>query len=702
MNPPATLRHLILAAGTFLAAQLPAHSATFTLHEAGIAELTAAMDAGVISSAELTALYVNRYLAYDRHGPRLNAIPVFNPAVFTEAAAADAARARGQFAPLLGVPYTVKDSYKVQGLTVASGSPAFASLVANEDAFVVGRLRAAGAIVLGKTNMPPMAAGGMQPGVYGRAESPYNPLYLASARSSGSSNGAGVATTVNLGAFGMGEETVSSGRAPTSYNSLVGYTPSRGVLSIRGNWPLFADRDVVVPMTRSMGDLLHVLDVIMVTDPVRTGDLWLEQTVVKIPAPESIRPASLLKLAPASLKGRRFAAPTSFIGKDPTSNFFNYQLRPSVAALWEKTVADLRAAGAEVVEVELPLIANYFEDRPGVKTFVERGIMPAAWWNSTDRSKQLDSTHLWNIYLEQFLQACKDPRFPSFAAVDATLIFPAPPGSVEEKRNGPYSKSWITRRETIVKGLPPAAELPDYAAYLQGLETIRKLEFEDWLKANRFDAVIFPAVADLGKADLDYNEASYVHSISPGVGRGQTERMMRHLGIPSITLPMGILTDIGMPVGVTLMGPAYADIDLLKLGLSIEATAKRRQPPALAIPLADETITYDPATVLPPSRRSETAPPLISIDPVRLANGNAVGVEYTLRGQVTDASALRDVRVYVNGHKTRVQFTATTWTARLTGEDWLRWGATHSATVVVVAVDAHGNAGVAHTLLPSL
>lgn len=154
------------------AAPTPAAPAVFRLHEAGVAELLLALDSGVLSSVELAVLYANRQLAYDRHGPRLHSTPVLNPDFFAEAAAADARRARGESASLLGIPYTVKDSYKVRGLTVASGSPAFAGLIANEDAFVVERLRAAGAIVLGKTNMPPMAAGGMQPGVYGRAESP--------------------------------------------------------------------------------------------------------------------------------------------------------------------------------------------------------------------------------------------------------------------------------------------------------------------------------------------------------------------------------------------------------------------------------------------------------------------------------------------------------------------------------------------------
>ena len=168
-----------------------------------------------------------------------------------------------------GIPYTAKDSYLAEGLTAAAGSPAFEHLVAQRDAFTIERLRGAGAVLLGLTNMPPMANGGMQRGVYGRAESPYNAEYLTAAFGSGSSNGSGTATAASFAAFGLGEETWSSGRAPASNNALCAYTPSRGVISVRGNWPLVPTMDVVVPHTRTMADLLVVLDVIVADAAVR-------------------------------------------------------------------------------------------------------------------------------------------------------------------------------------------------------------------------------------------------------------------------------------------------------------------------------------------------------------------------------------------------------------------------------------------------
>ena len=245
-------------------------------------------------------------------------MPVLNPDALAEARASDERRAAGKtLGPLDGIPYTAKDSYKVRGLTVAAGSPAFEHLVASDDAFTIERLRAAGAVLIGLTNMPPMANGGMQRGVYGRAESPYNADYLTSAFGSGSSNGSGTATAASFAAFGLAEETWSSGRAPASNNALVAYTPSRGVISVRGNWPLVPTMDVVVPHARTMADLFAVLEVIVVDDTQTRGDFWRVQPWVAIPAASEVRPTSYVSLRSADgLRGRRIGVPRMYINRD--------------------------------------------------------------------------------------------------------------------------------------------------------------------------------------------------------------------------------------------------------------------------------------------------------------------------------------------------------------------------------------------------
>src|SRR3712207_4446998 len=274
--------------------------ARFDVVEATIAELRAALDSGAVTAVELAQAHLARIDAYDppETETKLNAVVVRNPEALADAAEADARRARGEsLGPLDGIPYTAKDSYLVRGLTAASGSPAFASLVAQRDAFTVERLRAAGAVCLGKTNMPPMANGGMQRGVYGRAESPYNANFLTAPFASGSSNGSGTATAASFAAFGLGEETWSSGRGPASNSGLCAYTPSRGVISVRGNWPLVPTMDVVVPHARTMADLLEVLDVVVADDEQTRGDFWRTQQWVTLLRPSEVRPESYVALA---------------------------------------------------------------------------------------------------------------------------------------------------------------------------------------------------------------------------------------------------------------------------------------------------------------------------------------------------------------------------------------------------------------------
>ena len=279
--------------------------------EATVSDLADALSRGQTNSVELVVKSLLRVAKYDRRSTLLNSIPIINKDVFAAAQASDQRRASGHpLGPLDGIPCTVKDSYKMAGMTLAAGSPAFEHLVANEDAFTVAKIKEAGGVILGRTNMPPMAAGGMQRGVYGRAESPYNAEYLTAAFASGSSNGSATATAASFGVFGMGEETISSGRSPASNNGLIAYTPSRGILSIRGNWPLFPTCDVVVPHARTMTDMFALLDVIAVKDDKTTCDFWREQPFIELPEVDNVRPASYQDLSEVdALAGKKIAVP---------------------------------------------------------------------------------------------------------------------------------------------------------------------------------------------------------------------------------------------------------------------------------------------------------------------------------------------------------------------------------------------------------
>ena len=565
----------------------------FDVVEASIADLRASLEDGRTTSVELVEAYQDRIAAFD--GPdtvtKLNSVIVKNPQALTEAAASDERRAAGEtLGPLDGIPYTAKDSYMVAGLTVASGSPAFADLIAQKDAFTIERLRAGGAICLGLTNMPPMANGGMQRGLYGRAESPYNADWLTSAFASGSSNGSGTATTASFAAFGLGEETWSSGRAPASHNALIAYTPSRGVISVRGNWPLVPTMDVVVPHTRTMADLAEVLDVIVADDEQSRGDFWRVQPWVEIPKASAVRPDSYAALLPESvaaaqtvLAGKRLGVPRMYINADdeagtnpnggiggPTGQ--RVETRASVMEAWTAARADLESAGAEVVETDFPVVSNYEGDRPGAPTIATRGFVTAAYLD-----REINDLSSWGW--DDFLAANGDPKLNTLAEVDGDLIFPHPPGALPDRYVG-FDDDIATYPEQVrTNRYASVTEIPELETGVRGLEETRRVDLEQWMDEHGLDAVIFPAMADVGPADMDVDEASADLGWRNGTWVANGNLVLRHLGIPSVTVPMGTMSDTGIPVGLTIAGRGWDDSALIEIAAAFEATGDRRQVP---------------------------------------------------------------------------------------------------------------------------
>ena len=561
--------------------------------EASIADLRAALEDGRTTSVELVEAYQDRIAAYD--GPetdtKLNSVIVENQQALAEAAASDERRAAGAtLGPLDGIPYTAKDSYMVAGLTVASGSPAFADLVAQKDAFTIERLRAGGAICLGLTNMPPMANGGMQRGLYGRAESPYNADWLTSAFASGSSNGSGTATTASFAAFGLGEETWSSGRAPASHNALIAYTPSRGVISVRGNWPLVPTMDVVVPHTRTMADLAEVLDVVVADDEQTRGDFWRVQPWVDIPKASAVRPDSYAALLPDSvetarsvLAGKRLGVPQMYINADdavgtnpdggiggPTGQ--RVETRASVIEAWQAARTDLESAGAEVVETDFPVVSNYEGDRPGAPTIATRGFVTADYLD-----REINDLSSWGW--DDFLAANSDPNLNTLAEVDGALIFPHPSGALPDRYVG-FDDDIATYPEQVrTNRYASVTEIPELESGVRGLETTRRVDLEEWMDEHGLDAVIFPAMADVGPADMDVDEASADLGWRNGTWVANGNLVPRHLGIPSVTVPMGTMSDTGIPVGLTIAGRGWDDSALIEIAAAFEATGSRREVP---------------------------------------------------------------------------------------------------------------------------
>jgi amidase len=650
--------------------------APFTVAEADIDRLLGALEDGTVTSVELVARYLNRIGHYDRSRIALNSVPVLNPSAFVEARESDRRRARGQSrGPLDGIPYTAKASYQVRGLPVTAGSPAFANLVANDDAFAVAQLRAAGAICLGLTNMPPMAAGGMQRGLYGRAESPYDAGYLTSAFGSGSSNGSGTATAASFAAFGLAEETWSSGRAPASNNALVAYTPSRGVISVRGNWPLVPTMDVVVPHTRTVADLLRLLDAVVADDPITEGDLWRQQEWVSLPTASAVRPASYVDLPPLPLNGTRLAVPRLYVNGDPGSAY-PIQTRESVMTLWQNVHDDLVAAGAEVVETDFPVVENYEGLHPESRTMVDRGVVPAEFLE-----RELGELSVWAF--DGFLRSNGQPGLTGMAEVDPARIFPAPAGALPDQYGVfPFDIAYDLADyvHLAAEGVTPWNDIPSVEQGMRGLEETRRVDFEDWLRANRFDAVVFPAAADVGPADADVDPKSADIAWRNGVWVSNGNLVPRHLGIPTVTVPMGTMDDTGMPVGLTVAGPAYSDTKLLQLARSLEAIRARRVAPTRTPALTDEQVFEHP-------RRGADGELSVAIVDVQ------GGDEITFRVEV-NAAAAEDIEAFVDGVRVRLDITESGATGAFPVDGHnpphSEWRAPYGPLIVVVARSTEG------------
>lgn len=619
------------------------------LVEARISDIRAALDAHTITAVDIAADCLHRIARYDCNGPRLNAIPVLNPSIFEEALSSDKRRAEGRASSHLdGVPYTVKDSYQVKGMTVANGSPALKDLVSNEDAFAVHTLKAAGAVMVGRTNMPPMAAGGMQRGLYGRAENPYNPDYLAAAFASGSSNGSASSTAASLATFGLGSETVSSGRSPASNNALVAYTPSRGYVSIRGVWPLYPTCDDLVPHTRSVDDMLELLDIIAEEDPITTGDFWRDQQFVQIPKPD--RSLVYRDLPNMSLAGLRIAVPSCYIGGPQLAHALPVHTSPKVTALWDQARKDLESQGAEVVIVEeFPLVQVYENPESAAALgHFDTPRMPDG-WNSVERGMLIART--WDFFLRQNA----DPSISSLMDVDTSRLFPAvaadhPQIAYAEPTNAIHYSKLKEYLAEATQSSPPGANLayatPNLKEACQTLEVLRKLLLEDWLVRNKFDMVVFPAAGDVGKADADITHGSGKHAWTNGVKYSNGNRAIRHLGVPSVTVPMGVIDDIGIPVGLSFFGPAYSDAKLLGWARAFEGIRQRREAPRLTPAIKKATL---------PILRLQGPAPGLTIEACRSSSLRSSEVEIDIRGCLTvktgdEKDAKPSLEIFVDSH----------------------------------------------------
>jgi Asp-tRNA(Asn)/Glu-tRNA(Gln) amidotransferase A subunit family amidase len=318
---------------------------SFQIEETTIAQIHLAMREGKISSRRLVEHYLKRIEKYDQ-STNLNAIVVINPKALERAAELDDEfRRTGKLRPLHGIPVIVKDNYDTRDLQTAGGSVALKGSLPPDDAFQVRKIRAAGGIVLAKSNMAEWAFSPYvtESSIAGITRNPYDLERVPA----GSSGGTAAAVAANLGAVGLGTDTGNSIRGPSSHNCLVGIRSTMGLTSRDGIIPLYLRNDIGGPMCRTVEDAVRVLEVIAGYDP---ADPITEHCEGKMPENYT------QYLNKNGLRGTRIGVFRKYIETET--------IDPEVKALTEQAVADLERLGVEIVDPFI--IPNFDELRKGV------------------------------------------------------------------------------------------------------------------------------------------------------------------------------------------------------------------------------------------------------------------------------------------------------------------------------------------------
>ena len=325
-------------------------TSTFHLQETTIAEIQAALAAGVLSARRLVELYLGRIEAYDRNGPNINSIITVNPHALEEAEQLDQALERtGVVGPLHGVPVIIKDQMDARGMPTTVGSVVFKDYYPDRDSFVTEKLKRAGAIILGKATLGEMGRGDTHGSLFGSTRNPYD----LARTPGGSSGGPAAGVSSNLGAVAVGQEGFASIRRPAAWTGIVGMRPTAGLVSRGGvydGWPGLAGS--LGPMARSVKDLAALLDVIVGYDP---EDPLTSFGVGNVPD------TFAHFLDPDGLHGARIGIISQTMGfqSEPDSNDFRV-----VSEVFERALGELGEAGAILVELpEIPRLDELLAKR---------------------------------------------------------------------------------------------------------------------------------------------------------------------------------------------------------------------------------------------------------------------------------------------------------------------------------------------------
>ena len=305
----------------------------FDVHEATVEQLQTEMSQGRLTSAALVDAYLARIAAFDARGPELNAIIALNPRARSDAVLRDQERRAGNVrGPLHGVPILLKDNFDTADLPTTGGLLALAGWIPRNDAFVVRRLRNAGAVILGKTNMHELAHGITSiSSLGGQTRNPYDPARCPG----GSSGGTGAAIAASLAAIGWGSDTCGSIRIPAAFNSLFGLRPTQGLVSRAGILPLSHTQDIAGPLARTATDLAIALDVTVAPDSTDPA----ARAIAGRAAPRFVE-----ALTRTAFQGARLGVLTNLLAD--TDEEIRDTIRSAARAM--------KALGAEVIDVTIP------------------------------------------------------------------------------------------------------------------------------------------------------------------------------------------------------------------------------------------------------------------------------------------------------------------------------------------------------------
>lgn len=514
----------------WLAAPAPAQTAV-DLDAATIQQLAAAMDAGSITSERLVQLSLARIEAYDGKGPTLNAVLTLNPRAIEQARALDAERrAKGKRSLLHGIPVVLKDNFDTFDLPTTGGSMLLEGSIPPDDAFVVKKLRDAGAVILAKVNLSEFASGAAFSSLGGQTRNPHDPARTPS----GSSGGTGAAIAAGYAPLGLGTDTGGSVRGPSTSNGIVGLKPTHGLLSRDGIIPLALSFDTGGPMARHVADVAVALGVMAGIDPADAATKKSEGRA---------ETDYTRHLDANALKGARIGVMRDFMGQDQDVDW-----------VIESALAAMRAAGATIVDVRFP---KWLLDVKGeFYTAVRYPEFP--------------------VQIAEYLKTLK-PGFPrtldELVARAEQVASPRPDGA------GPNAPRWtLFKRELASGGLTD----PKYVAvHEHGLAMVRTL-VDGAFTSERLDALVYPTAS---------RRPEFINAPPdvPGGGAASGANLANLTGFPDLIVPAGFTID-RLPVGLSFLGQAFSEGRLLGLGYAFEQATKARRRPLHTPALPGESI----------------------------------------------------------------------------------------------------------------